>query len=98
MEIIDAVVGFVTNQWVGSVLFVLFTVLAIVIKKDISAYRTAINEFLDVAKAHKEARDPKGEAGIAYSDKERAKLEKELGEAILSLAGLVNRKKDNKIV
>jgi len=95
MEYLDKLAVFLSNPWLSGFLAVTFIALAAFAGskiKNLKEIKSAVNEFLDVAKAHKDARDPKSAAGTKYTTEERAKTEKELQEAIVALAAVFGKK------
>ena len=92
METLNAIVDFATNPWVSWLIAALFAAASIFLKVKLGNIKVIINELIDIAKVHKEATDPKGEAGMAYSDKERAKLDKEFQDLLTALAVAIGNK------
>jgi hypothetical protein len=92
MEYLNTIVDFVTNPWVGWLIAALFTAASLFLKFRLDGIKAITCELIDVAKAHKAATDPKGEAGAAYSEKERAALDKEFQDLIGAVALAIGKK------
>jgi len=91
MEWIDSIAGFIANPWVSWLVTALFAAASVFLKYKVGNIKAIASELIDIAKVHKAAKDPKGEAGAAYSDNERAKLDKEFQELLTALATAIGK-------
>lgn len=92
MEWIGAAADFLSNPWVGWAITALFAAASVFLKFQLGNVKAIVNELIDVARAHKAATDPKGEAGAAYSDKERAELDRQFQELLAAVALAIGKK------
>lgn len=91
MEIIGNIADILSNPWVSWALTILFAAAGAFLKFKLDGIKKVVDELVDIAREHKEATDPKGEAGEQYSDKERAEMQKEMQDLIVALAELVRK-------
>ena len=95
MDAVLAVIGniadILSNPWVGWALTILFAAAGVFLKVKLDGIKGVVDELVDIAREHKEATDPKSEAGEQYSDKERAEMQAEIQQLIGKLAALVKQ-------
>lgn len=91
MEYLDGITAFLSHPWVSWGLTIIFAAAGIFMKQKLDGIKKVIDELVDVAQEHQKATDPKSEAGEAYSDKERAELQRQVQELIGALALLFKK-------